>query len=103
MNAIDFECPVCGAKPGERCHTATGKANPVSHSRRKQAALALPYLIADGDLPRCSVCGYTFSAEVEPSIHAAFAEHLNRVHEPGQMTEDFDQAAARIVRETTKN
>ena len=41
MNAIDFECPVCGAKPGERCHTLTGKANPVSHAKRKQAALDL--------------------------------------------------------------
>jgi hypothetical protein len=39
MNAIDCECPVCGAKPGERCHTATGKANPVSHARRKLAVL----------------------------------------------------------------
>ena len=39
MNAIDFECPVCGAKPGERCHTLTGKANPVSHAKRKLAAL----------------------------------------------------------------
>jgi hypothetical protein len=39
MNAIDFECPACGAKPGERCHTLTGKANPVSHAKRKQAAL----------------------------------------------------------------
>jgi len=38
MNAIDFECPVCGAKRGERCHTITGKANPVSHAKRKQAA-----------------------------------------------------------------
>lgn len=39
MNAIDVECPVCGAKPGERCHTLTGKANPVSHAKRKLAAL----------------------------------------------------------------
>jgi hypothetical protein len=38
MNAIDFECPVCGAKPGERCQTLTGKANPVSHSKRKLVA-----------------------------------------------------------------
>ena len=38
MNAIDFECPECGAKPGERCHTFTGKATPVSHARRKRAA-----------------------------------------------------------------
>lgn len=39
MNAIDFECPVCGAKAGERCHTLTGKATPVSHSKRKRAIL----------------------------------------------------------------
>jgi hypothetical protein len=38
MNAIDIECPECGAKPGQRCHTLTGKANPVSHAKRKQAA-----------------------------------------------------------------
>jgi len=39
MNAIDFECPQCGAKPGERCHTLTGKVTPVSHPKRKQAVL----------------------------------------------------------------
>jgi hypothetical protein len=39
MNAIDFECPACGAKPGERCHTLIGKVTPVSHAKRKQAAL----------------------------------------------------------------
>jgi hypothetical protein len=39
MNAIDFECPECGAKPGVRCHTLTGKATPVSHAKRKQAVL----------------------------------------------------------------
>ena len=38
MNAIDIECPQCGAKPGYRCHTLTGKANPVSHAKRKLAA-----------------------------------------------------------------
>ena len=38
MNAIDCECPECGAKPGERCHTLTGKTTPVSHAKRKRAA-----------------------------------------------------------------
>jgi hypothetical protein len=38
MNAIDFECPECGAKPGERCHTSTGKMQPVAHVKRKRAA-----------------------------------------------------------------
>jgi hypothetical protein len=38
MNAIDFDCPECGAKAGERCNTRTGKAQPVSHARRKRLA-----------------------------------------------------------------
>ena len=38
MNAIDFECPECGAKPGERCRTFTGKMQPVSHAKRKHVA-----------------------------------------------------------------
>jgi len=47
MNAIDFECPVCGAKPGERCQTLTGKANPVSHAKRKLAALESEHVRED--------------------------------------------------------
>lgn len=38
MNAIDFECPECGAKAGERCHTLTGKWQPVAHAKRKHLA-----------------------------------------------------------------
>jgi len=38
MNAIDFECPECGAKPGERCRTYTGKWQPVAHAKRKHLA-----------------------------------------------------------------
>jgi hypothetical protein len=38
MNATDVECPICGAKIGERCRTLTGKALPVTHARRKFAA-----------------------------------------------------------------
>jgi hypothetical protein len=38
MNAIDFECPECGAKPGERCRTFAGKWQPVAHAKRKRAA-----------------------------------------------------------------
>ena len=39
MNATDFECPVCGAKVGERCRTLTGKMLPVTHAKRKWAAV----------------------------------------------------------------
>jgi len=38
MNAIDFDCPECGAKAGVRCNTRTGKAQPVAHARRKRLA-----------------------------------------------------------------
>ena len=48
MNAIDIECPECGAKPGQRCHTLTGKANPVSHAKRKRAAFEADALREDG-------------------------------------------------------
>jgi hypothetical protein len=41
MNAIDVECPECGAKPGKRCQTMTGKATPVSHGKRKRAAFEM--------------------------------------------------------------
>jgi len=32
----------------------------------------------------------------------AFADHLRKAHEPGQMSEDVNQAAARRVRVRTK-
>lgn len=41
-----------------------------------------PRLIADGNLQRCSVCGYPFPADVHPSMSVAFAEHLLKVHQP---------------------
>ena len=37
------------------------------------------------------------------SIDAAFADHLRTAHRPGQTSEDFSQAAARVVREATEN
>ena len=61
------------------------------------------HLIADGDVKRCSVCGYPFPADVMASIDTAFAEHLRKAHKPGQTTEDLNQAAARVVREATKD
>ena len=39
-----------------------------------------PRLIADGNLQRCSVCGYPFPADVHPSMTVAFAEHLLKAH-----------------------
>lgn len=61
------------------------------------------HLISDGKLKRCSICGYPFQPDVKPSMSVAFAEHLLKAHQPGQTTEDVNQAAARIVRETTES
>jgi len=47
-----------------------------------------PRLIADGNLQRCSVCGYPFQADVKPSMTVAFAEHLSNAHPPEQTSED---------------
>lgn len=60
-----------------------------------------PHLILSQGSQRCSVCKYPFAADVKPSLSAAFAEHLLKAHKPGQTTEDFSQAAVRVVREAT--
>jgi hypothetical protein len=51
-----------------------------------------PRLKADGNLQRCSVCGYPFPADVHPSMSVAFAEHLSNAHKPGETTDDVNQA-----------
>ncbi len=63
----------------------------------------VPYLANDHGLKRCSVCGYPFDIDVKPSLEIAFAEHLRKAHQHGQMSEDFNHAAARVVRESTEN
>ena len=75
----------------------------IDHAReaREKKLAALPHLIADGNLERCSVCGYPFPADVKPSMSVAFAEHLRKAHQPGQTSEDSSQG--RIVREATED
>jgi hypothetical protein len=46
-----------------------------------------PRLIADGNLQRCSVCGYRFQADKKPSMSVAFADHLMKAHNAGQTSE----------------
>ncbi len=40
-----------------------------------------PYLVADGNVERCSVCGYPFPSDVKPSMSVAFAQHLLKAHQ----------------------
>ena len=60
-----------------------------------------PHLIDYQGALRCSICKMPFPPDVKPSLDGAFAEHVCKAHRPGQTTEDTNQAAARIVRETT--
>src|SRR5208337_810073 len=100
-------------KPFDQLYDPHKKAqDAIDHAReiREKKALSgfskraapVPHLITDGNLKRCSVCGYPFQPDVQPSVSVAFADHLSRAHKPGQTNEDFSQAAARIVREATK-
>lgn len=66
-------------------------------ARMKQMSEAIgsdrpPHLISAGNLKRCSVCGCSFQPDVKPSMSVAFADHLRKAHQPGQMT---SQAAVR--------
>jgi hypothetical protein len=47
-----------------------------------------PRLVADGNLQRCSVCGYPFQADEKPSMSVAFAEPLVKTHQPEPTSED---------------
>jgi hypothetical protein len=69
------------------------------HVREKHSGA---HLIDADNLKRCSVCGYPFPPDVEPSVDRAFADHLLKAHKPVQKSEDVNQAAARIVREATE-
>ncbi len=79
----------------------TGEAE--LRKKRAEKKSGDPHLIADGNLQRCSVCGFPFDSDEKPSMSVAFAEHLSKAHKPGQTNEDVNQAAARIVRETTES
>jgi len=58
-------------------------------------AVPPPHLIADGNVKRCSVCGYPFQPDAKPCMSVAFADHLLKAHKPSQMSQDVNQAAAR--------
>jgi len=60
-----------------------------------------PHLIDYQGAKRCSICKMPFPSDIEPSLTKAFAEHVISNHRPGQTSEEANQAAARIVRETT--
>lgn len=94
----------------ERVAELRKKAREVMAKSRaaKEAAraerLRQPHLLNAGHgIKRCSVCKQQFFPDSMPSVTEAFAKHVLTHHKPGQMTEDANQAATRIVRDTTKS
>jgi hypothetical protein len=65
-------------------HAREVREGKIADLRRKKAE---PTLIADGNLQRCSVCGYPFPADVHPSMSVAFAEHLFKAHPSPEKSE----------------
>jgi hypothetical protein len=62
-----------------------------------------PHLMKYQGAMRCSICMMPFPADAPPSQDTAFAEHVMKAHRPDQTSEDVNQAAARIVRETAQD
>jgi len=74
-------------KGAKRCAMKNQKRKPRGRALTVPDEELLPHLIADGNLQRCSVCGYPFPADVRPSMAVAFAEHLMNRHKPAQAGE----------------
>lgn len=67
-------------------HATEVRIRAAEELRKKHAEKTAgePHLIADGNLERCSVCGYPFPADVKPSMSVAFADHLRKAqHQTG--------------------
>jgi hypothetical protein len=51
-------------------------------------------LIPDGRFQRCSICKTPFLAESDRSLSDDFANHVKRLHQPGQTPDDGNRVAA---------
>ena len=81
-------------------HATKVREEKLAHLGKKN--VPVPHLISDGRLKRCSVCKHPFFLDGVHSIESVFAQHVSAHHNSGQTSEDVNQAAARIVRETTE-
>ncbi len=85
-------------------HATEVRTRAAEELRKKYADKSIPeaQLVDYGDVMRCSVCEFPFDPDIKPSLSVAFREHLFKAHAPGQTSEGLNQAAARIVKETTE-
>lgn len=61
-----------------------------------------PHLVDDGAVKRCSACTQVFDVKSADALRKAFADHVQSVHKK-HSREDVNQAAARIVQESTED
>jgi hypothetical protein len=62
-----------------------------------------PHLIDYQGACRCSICKMPFSPDIKPSPEEAFAAHVREAHRPAPSSQDLNQVAPPIVRETTEH
>ena len=83
---MEHKSPLNLEDPHKKAQDAIDRAREVREKKiadlDKKRTESEPRLIADGNLERCSVCGYPFPADVHPSMSVAFAEHLRTAHKP---------------------
>jgi hypothetical protein len=77
------------------------KAQQQAMEETVRMARTKPHLIEYQGAQRCSICKMPFPSDAQPSLDRAFSEHVITNHRSGQTSEDVNQSAARIVRETT--
>jgi hypothetical protein len=62
----------------------------------------IPELVEFVAAKRCPICDMPFFPSDKPSMQEALENHVEKQHQRGQTSGDVNQAAARIVREDTK-
>ena len=87
---------------GRKRKAAQVAARAARKADAKKRKLNEPHLIDYQGARRCSVCKMPFPLDAKPSQDEAFAEHVRKAHRSGQTSEDFSQAAFRVVKESTE-
>jgi hypothetical protein len=86
VNPTEFESL---SMPKNATHVATKKTE--------------PHLIDYQSACRCSICKMPFSPDTKPSPEEAFAAHVREAHRPAPTSQDLNQAAPPVARETTEH
>ncbi len=89
QRAIAETLSAAGLTPGDVASLST----PEQTIRKARESLQ-PHLIDYQGARRCSICKMPFPPDTQPSVEKTFAEHVVKVHRPGQTAENFSQSRA---------